>query len=123
MKITLLSDDAIRLDAAESALTIEAQSAEQSYSPFHMLASALAVCTYSVLHSWASHAELDASGLSLEVHWSFAEKPHRVGDMKLTMTWPGLPPERLPIAQRVAALCAIHNTLQHPPTITMERSA
>jgi hypothetical protein len=39
MKITLLSDDAIRLEPVAGPMTIEASSAEMVYSPFHMLAS------------------------------------------------------------------------------------
>ena len=45
MKITLLSEDSIRLEPIPGPMTIEAPSAEQSYSPFHMLASGLAYCT------------------------------------------------------------------------------
>ena len=59
-------------------MTIEAISAEQSYSPFHMMAGGLAYCTFSVMHSWASNAKLDASDLTLEVAWTFGDKPHRV---------------------------------------------
>ena len=39
MKIILLSEDAIRLEPDDGPMTIEALTPEQSYSPFHMLAS------------------------------------------------------------------------------------
>src|SRR5215208_7204246 len=42
MKITLLSDDAIRLEATPGMLTVEAESESQSFSPFHMMAGGLA---------------------------------------------------------------------------------
>ena len=71
MKILLLSDDAIRLEPIPGALTIEAASPEMSYSPFHMLASGLATCTVSVLHSWATHAKIPVADLTLEVRWRF----------------------------------------------------
>ena len=117
MKITLLSDDAIRLDPVPGALTIEAQSAEMGYSPFHMLASSLATCTMSVLLSWATHAKLSSDDLSLEVRWTFADDPHRVGNITVTFTWPSLPAARIEAAKRVAAMCTVHATLMHPPTI------
>ena len=120
MKITLLSEESIRLDGLGGPLTIEAESAEQTYSPFHMLASSLAVCTHSVLMSWATNAHIHADDLAIEVSWSFAEKPHRVGDIRMTFEWPGLPKERLETARRVAALCPIHATLGHPPTISVD---
>ena len=119
MKITLLSDDAIRLEPIPGALTIEAPSAEMSYSPFHMLASGLATCTFSVLHSWATHAKIPVDDLSLEVQWRFGEDPHRVSDIGVIFDWPSLPENRIGAAKRVAEMCTIHATLTHPPHITI----
>ena len=119
MKIILLSDDAIRLEPIPGPMTIEALSAEQSYSPFHMLASGLATCTFSVMHAWATHAGLGIDDLAVEVHWTFAEDPHRVDTMNVTFEWPSLPPKRHAAARRVAEMCTIHATLLHPPTITV----
>jgi uncharacterized OsmC-like protein len=117
MKITLLSDDAVRLEPVPGALTVEAASTEMSYSPFHMLASGLATCTYSVLHSWATHAKVPIDDLALDVRWRFAEDPHRVGDIAVILHWPSLPASRLTAAKRVAAMCTVHATLMHPPRI------
>jgi uncharacterized OsmC-like protein len=122
VKITLISDDAIRLEPTDGPLTIEADAAERAYSPFHMLASALATCTLSVLYSWATHAGLGIDDLAIEVSWTFAEQPHRVGDMRLTFTWPSLPANRRAAARRAAALCTVHTTLHHPPTIAIEQA-
>lgn len=119
MKITLLSDDAIRLEPVPGVLTIEAASVETSYSPFHMLASGLATCTFSVLHSWATHAKIPIDDLMLDVQWSFADDPHRVGEMRVIFDWPALPANRLAAAKRVAEMCTIHATLMHPPRITI----
>ena len=117
MKITLVADDIIRLEPTAGMLTIEATSAEMQYSPFHMLASGLASCTFSVLYSWATHAKLSVDDLSLEVHWQFADDPHRVSNMAVIFAWPSLPPARLAAAKRVAELCTVHATLAHPPAL------
>jgi uncharacterized OsmC-like protein len=117
MKITLLSEEAIRLEPIPGPMTIEASSADQQYSPFHMLASSLAFCTYSVLASWASNAKLESGDIVVEVTWTFAEDPHRVGDMNMKIVWPSLPPARHAAANRVSALCAVHATLTHPPSV------
>ena len=69
-------------------MTIEAPTAEQEYSPFHMMGSALGFCTFSILHSWAQHATLDADALRVEVSWSFAESPHRVSSYDVRVHWP-----------------------------------
>ena len=120
MKITLLSDDAIRLTPDPGPMTIEAPTAEQTYTPFHMLGSSLAYCTFSVMHSWATHADLRADDLAIEVRWTFDEDPHRVGEMSLTFDWPSLPERRLAAAKRVAEMCTVHATLKYPPRVTIE---
>jgi uncharacterized OsmC-like protein len=117
MKITLLSDSSIRLEPIPGPMTIEADSADQLYSPFHMLASSLAFCTYSVLASWASNAKLDSTDIVVEVGWKFAEDPHRVGEMDMNVSWPSLPAARQAAANRVTTLCAVHASLSHSPTI------
>ena len=120
VKILLLSDERIRLEGNAGPLTIEADRADASYSPFHMLASALGSCVLSVLSSWAEHAKLDASALAVEVGWRFVDQPRRVGKMELRIIWPDLPQNRRAAAERAAHLCAIHNTLTRSPTISTE---
>ena len=119
MKITLLSDDAIRLEPTAGPLTVEAPSADVQYSPFQMLASGLASCTFSVLYSWATHADLSVDDLAIEVHWSFADDPHRMSDIRMVLDWPSLPANRTAAARRASELCTIHATLTHPPAITV----
>jgi uncharacterized OsmC-like protein len=120
MKLTLLGENSIRLEPTDGPMNIEALTADQSYSPFHMLAGGLAYCTFSVLHSWASHAGLTADDLTIDVTWTFAEDPHRVGSMSVWFDWPSLPANRLEAARRVSEMCTIHATLNHPPTITID---
>ena len=123
MKIILLSDEAIRLEPATGQLTIEAESAETAYSPYQMLASSLAVCTFGVLQSWASNAGIDADDLVIDVTWSFTDKPHRVGSMELSYQWPSLPADRAEVARRVAELCPVHKTLIHSPEMSIRAAA
>ena len=123
MKLTLLGEDSLRLDPTDGPMTIEAMSADQSYSPFHMLAGGLAYCTFSVLYSWATHAKLDATDLSIEVKWAFADDPHRIGSIDKRFDWPSLPANRLEAAKRVSEMCTIHATLHHPPAIAIDGRA
>jgi uncharacterized OsmC-like protein len=122
MKLTLLGENSIRLEPTDGPMNIEALSAEQSYSPFHMLAGGLAYCTFSVLHSWASHAKLKADDLTIDVSWTFADDPYRVGALDVRFSWPSLPANRLEAAKRVSEMCTIHTTLHHPPAITIDAS-
>lgn len=122
MKITLTSEDSLRLEGTPGPLTIEAPTAEQSYSPFHMLASALAMCTWSVLVSWAGHKGHPVDGLAIDVAWEFAENPKRVGSIQERIRWPKLPEDQRERALRVAALCTIHRTLEQPPAVKIEHA-
>jgi len=121
MKLTLLSDDAIRLEPTGGPLTVEALEPEQQYSPFHMLASSLATCTFSVMYSWAVHTKQEADDLVIEVRWAFSgDEPKRVAEIHLTYDWPSLPEKKREAARRVAAMCTIHETLHHPPVVSTE---
>jgi uncharacterized OsmC-like protein len=119
MKIILTSAESLRLEPAPGPLTIEAPSAEMEYSPFHMLGSSLATCIFSVLQSWATNKNLGAGDLRVDVSWSFTETPHRVGSMQVSLEWPSLASDMWPRALRVASLCGVHNTLMHPPEISV----
>jgi uncharacterized OsmC-like protein len=119
VKIILLSDDSIRLEPATGQITVEAESADREYSPYHMFASGLAVCTFGVLQSWGSNVGVSADDLVIDVSWTFAENPHRVGALALTYEWPSLPADRVKVAQRVAELCPLHKTLTHSPEVTI----
>lgn len=123
MRITLLSDETLRLEPGTGALTIEAPSLDRVYSPYHMLASGLAVCTFSVLESWASNADIPVDDLVIDVAWTFADDPHRVGAIDLTFAWPSLPAARRAAAERVAALCPIHTTFARPPAVRIRNRA
>jgi uncharacterized OsmC-like protein len=120
MKITLTGEESLRLEPTSGQLTIEAPTPDVQYSPFHMLGSALGACTLSVLQSWASNKNLGVDDLRLDVSWNFVEGQHRVGSMKVQLLWPSLSAELWPRAIRAAGLCGIHNTLTHPPEITVE---
>jgi uncharacterized OsmC-like protein len=120
MKITLTGEESLRLEPTSGQLTIEAPTPDLQYSPFHMLGSSLGACTLFVLQSWASNKSLEVNDLKVDVSWDFVERQHRVGSMKVQLLWPSLPAELWPRAIRAANLCGVHNTLTHPPQITVE---
>src|SRR5579862_9907270 len=99
MRITLLSDNAIRFEPSGGGMTIDAATPEQEYSAFHMIAVALAFCSFSVMHVWSEQAGLRSDDLTLEVAWTFADNPHRVGAYDLRFAWPSLPAKRLTAAE------------------------
>jgi uncharacterized OsmC-like protein len=120
MKILLTGEESIRLEPTPGMLTIEAPSADRAYSPFHMLGSALAGCTFSVLQSWASTKDLRVDDLKIDVKWKFAEGAHRVEQMDARIDWPSLPAELWPRALRAANVCGIHQTITHSLQVNVE---
>jgi uncharacterized OsmC-like protein len=120
MKILLTGEESVRLEPSPGMLTIEAPSSDRRYSPFHMLGSALAGCTFSVLQSWASNKSVRVDDLVIEVSWKFAEGEHRVERMDARIEWPSLPPELWPRAMRAAHVCGIHQSLTHTIDINVE---
>ena len=77
MKITLTGEESLRIDAVAGQLTIEAESPDQSYTPFHMLGSAVGMCTFAVLQSWASNKSVPVDDLHIDVRWQFVAGEHR----------------------------------------------
>jgi uncharacterized OsmC-like protein len=120
MKILLTGEESLRLEPTPGMLTIEAPTRDRSYSPFHMLGSALAGCTFSVLQSWASNKNIHVDDLTIEVKWKFAEGEHRVERMDARIEWPSLPAELWPRALRAAHVCGVHQSLTHPIQIEVE---
>ncbi|HEX9219160.1 MAG TPA: OsmC family protein [Gemmatimonadaceae bacterium] len=119
MKITLTGEESLRLEPMSGPLTIEAQSHDQSYSPFHMLGSALGMCTFSVLQSWAANKNLAIDDLRIDVNWIFAEGQHRFDSVNVKLDWPSLSAELWPRAIRAAHLCGVHQTLARPFRISV----
>lgn len=117
MRILLEGENALTLLPAGDTLTIESEDGEQAYSPFHMIGSALASCTFSVLHSWADYAGLQAADIRLHVAWEFGEDPHRLTNIRMNIEWPSLPDARRLAAERAASLCTVHAILTHPPKV------
>ncbi len=115
MRIVLESEHAIRLVPDDEAFGFDARDA--GLSPFHLLAAALATCTYSVLLGWAQHAELGLEDLEIGVTWEIGEDPVRVTGMDMEIHWPTLPPDRRDAAVRAAAHCTVHHTLSHPTPV------
>ena len=85
-----------------------------------LLMAALGSCIGSVLVYYAERHGLDLEGMKVDLSWELGEKPHRIGKIDVTVSAPGkLPAEQLARLERVANTCLIHNTLTHPPDMSL----
>jgi uncharacterized OsmC-like protein len=117
MRLILETEASIRLSPNGPDLVVEPQG-DVVLSPFHLLGASLALCTWSVLASWAEQANLPVEELELVVDWAFGGDPVRVSEVGLDVVWPGLPPARLEGARRAARYCTVHHTLEHGSRLT-----
>lgn len=66
---------------------------------------------------------LTTDGLRVGLEYRWAENPHRVGEIELTVDAPGLTPDRQAAFSRVIDHCAVHNTLRRPPAVRIRLGA
>lgn len=108
--------EVVRID--EPGLTTRGDAGGEGLGPLQMLAASLALCTASVLHVWAHEvASVGLGDLAIAVQWRYGERPHRVDRIEMVIRWPSLPDSRREQAERAAASCAVHRTLEHPPEV------
>lgn len=118
MKIQLNAPEDLEVsELTEPDMQIDSRSEETHFSAMEMFATSLAICTASVMIAYAQRIAASTEGLSVRMRWSYSEQPFRIGDITMDIHWPGLPESRLKAAQRAAAQCTLHNTLEHPPRV------
>jgi uncharacterized OsmC-like protein len=101
----------------ESGLNIEAHDPDAHFSALQMFATSMGLCTFSVLAGYAEQSDTPTENLSVRMRWRYAEHPYRIGNIDMEIHWPELPSAKREAAERAAAKCTLHNTLQHPPEI------
>jgi len=85
-----------------------------------LLMASLGSCIGSVLVVFADRHDIDLEGMKIELDWEAAEKPHRIGEITIAISIPNaLQENQRTILERVAHACLIHNTLTHPPDISL----
>ena len=116
MELLILDEEHIRLDTAagDRDLAIEGG----SFGPVQMLATSLALCTAAVVQTYAETAHLDVTGFIVDIRWSYADAPYRVGHYEVALYLPpGVPTARHGAIMRATKACTVHNTLLHAPHI------
>ena len=89
-----------------------------------LLMASLGSCIGSVLVYFAQRHEILLEGMRIDLDWSVAEEPHRIGEIDISLALPAtVPRKQYATLERVAHACLIHNTLTHPPKISLELSA
>ena len=92
--------------------------------PTELFVASLASCVGFYARRYLSRHDLDATGLSVEVSYTMATKPSRVGDVTLRLVVPaGVPAERQAALLAMAGHCTVHNTLHVTPEVKIALDA
>ncbi len=114
VKITLHTDTRISVSRLhEAGFEFDSQDPAVHSGAVHLCVASLAWCTYSILASYGQRIEAGTDGMTVDLAWRYAEKPHRIGHIDMTIHWPQVPETRMDAAMRAAAMCTLHKTLLH----------
>jgi uncharacterized OsmC-like protein len=90
--------------------------------PVQLQAAALVGCTAAVMERYAQTAELDLTGTTLTIDWSFGSEPRRIDRYQIEVALPAtLSEARQAAVLRAAQHCTVHATLEHPPLIEIRQ--
>ncbi len=88
--------------------------------PTELFVASLGGCVGFYAERYLHRHELVADGLAVECTFEMAERPARVGEIRLRVVLPaGFPDERRAGLQAVVEHCTVHNSITRPPTITV----
>jgi uncharacterized OsmC-like protein len=96
--------------------------ADTAAMPLELLDAALGTCIALYVHQFCLSRGLPVDGLRVEVHSQRAPgAPKRIGQFDVRVELPaGVPAHLLPLIERVARSCPVHNTLLTAPQIECE---
>jgi len=118
--------DRLRVDVRGHELStdqpLEDGGGDTAPTPTELFLGGLAACIAFYAERFLRRNGLPAAGLQVSCAYTWAENPHRVGEIQLTVDAPGLTPHKRAAFERVVEHCTVHNTLQHPPAIALRIS-
>lgn len=89
--------------------------------PLELFVGSLTSCVAHYARGYLVRHDLPADGVSVEAEYEMAARPARVGEVRLSISLPeGIPEERRRALLAVAAGCTVHNTLTHPPEVSID---
>jgi uncharacterized OsmC-like protein len=88
-----------------------------------MFVASLAACVAFYAERFLRRHGLNPEGTTVTAHYTWAENPHRVGGIDLTVDAPGLSAARRQAFSRVIDHCTVHNSLRTPPEVRLRVAA
>lgn len=90
-------------------------------SPVELFVGSLASCIGYFVGRYCARHQIPCKGFTIDVDWSYAEQPHRVGAVELRVNLPSdLTPEQRETLLKVAHGCTVHQSLSIPPIVDIQ---
>ncbi len=97
---------------------VDAGGGDAAATPTELLVASLASCAAYYAGRYLARHGLDRDGLQVVAEFTMAaDRPARVGAVRLLITAPGVPAKRQAGLLAVASHCTVHNTLRQEPEI------
>lgn len=89
--------------------------------PVEYLVSSLGACIGTMIAFYAKEKKIALTGFSVEVEYEKEKNPYRVSRIEVKVNYPNEADHKTrKIMERVARTCIVHNTLEHPPQISIK---
>ena len=94
---------------------------DAAVTPTELLVASLASCVAFYAGRYLLRHDLDRTGLAVAAEFTMAaDRPARVGEVRLRIAVPGgVPPQRADALLAVASHCTVHNTLRQHPDVSI----
>jgi putative redox protein len=89
--------------------------------PVEMLVASLGTCIGFYAVRFCQRHRIATDGLTVDMSWGYAERPHRIGSLAAKITLPvALEPSVASRLQNVVEHCTVHNSIKVAPAIAIE---
>ena len=121
--VTYESGDRLRIAARGHQLItdqpVEDGGADAGPTPTELFVASLAACVAHYAQRFLRRHRLSTDGLTVSCDYTWAENPHRVGEIDVEVSAPGLVDAKRAAFERVIEHCTVHNSITSGPVITM----
>jgi putative redox protein len=124
MMLTVAYKSGARFDVTSGRHTIvtdqpiEDGGGDAGMSPVELFVGSLGSCVAYFVGRYCARHQIPCEGFTVDVEWSSAKQPHRVGAVELRIKLPAtLSPEQRENLLKVAHGCTVHQSLVMPPKL------
>jgi len=119
--VTYVGGDRLHIDVRGHELSVdqpvEDGGGDTAPTPTELFLASLTACVGFYAERFLRRHNLSTEGLRVGCTYGWAENPHRVGAIELTVDAPGVTTSKREAFARVIEHCTVHNTLDHPPEV------